>query len=85
MKRGSLRRNAFALGKEGGESSEPSHDLDEVFGMPSTSESVDLEADEDNRPCTQLTHEQITGKIVENQKKYNLNFRLLAVSLFSEG
>ncbi|XP_068687757.1 uncharacterized protein [Montipora foliosa] len=57
MKRGSLRRNAFASG----ESSEPSHDLDEVFGMPSTAESVDLEADEDNRPCTQLTHEQITA------------------------
>lgn len=63
MKRSSLRRNAFVLPNDK-ENSDSTSNLNDVVDINSTGESgVDLATDEENRPCPQLTQEQITGKI----------------------
>ena len=83
MKRSRFRRNAFALGNDK-ESSESTSNLDDVVGINFTGESgVDLATEEENRPCAQLTQEQITGKIIECSSA-PLNFKeKLTVCFFS--
>lgn len=61
MKRGSLRRNAFAGGNEK-ERSDSTSNLDDAFDIDSTGESG---KDEESRSYPQLTQEQITGKITQ--------------------
>ena len=65
MKRGSLRRNAFAVGNDKERSDSTSTDLDDAFDIDSTGESG---KDEESRSNPQLTQEQITGK---NTKRFS--------------
>lgn len=62
-----IRRNAFAVGKQGDPSPEQPQ-LEEVFGVSPSEDSAQLEHDDDdnlNQGST-LTQEQITGKIMKD-------------------
>ena len=71
MKR--IRRNAFALSKKEEISPEPPQ-LEQVFGVAPKENSVELDhhAEDDDKPFSHLTHEQITGKAMKAKVKLSL-------------
>ena len=67
MKR--IRRNAFAGSKKEESSPDPNH-LEQLFGVAPSGDSVDFDhhADDDDKPFSHLTNEQITGKAMRKAK-----------------